>query len=157
MTKRPRPPGLPAEELRVLHLERGPAIRSRLAEFACVPRSEYFYELVYCLLTPQSSAQHAGMAVRLLRESGFDAREVDPEPLLRRPECYIRFHTTKALRLRDAKNGFAEIAAHLGNGADGAELRVWLVENVRGIGWKESSHFLRNIGYRGLATSTGTF
>jgi N-glycosylase/DNA lyase len=25
------------------------------------------------------------------------------------------------------------------------------VKNVKGLGWKESSHFLRNIGYRDLA------
>jgi len=33
----------------------------------------------------------------------------------------------------------------------GEELRLWLVNNVKGLGWKESSHFLRNIGYRNLA------
>ena len=31
------------------------------------------------------------------------------------------------------------------------ELREWLVKNVNGLGWKEASHFLRNIGVRGLA------
>jgi len=29
--------------------------------------------------------------------------------------------------------------------------REWLVENVKGYGFKEASHFLRNIGYRELA------
>jgi N-glycosylase/DNA lyase len=29
----------------------------------------------------------------------------------------------------------------------GEELRTWLKENIKGLGWKESSHFLRNIGY----------
>ena len=28
---------------------------------------------------------------------------------------------------------------------------MWLIHNVRGLGWKEASHFLRNIGYRNLA------
>ena len=29
--------------------------------------------------------------------------------------------------------------------------REWLVENIKGIGWKEASHFLRNMGYRDFA------
>jgi N-glycosylase/DNA lyase len=31
------------------------------------------------------------------------------------------------------------------------EARVWLVENIKGLGWKEASHYLRNIGYFDLA------
>jgi N-glycosylase/DNA lyase len=30
-------------------------------------------------------------------------------------------------------------------------MRDWFVRNVKGLGWKEASHFLRNIGYRDLA------
>ncbi|MEK9139334.1 MAG: DNA lyase, partial [Bacteroidota bacterium] len=29
--------------------------------------------------------------------------------------------------------------------------RAWLVKNVKGLGWKEASHFLRNIGHHNLA------
>jgi len=29
--------------------------------------------------------------------------------------------------------------------------REWLVENVKGIGFKEASHFMRNVGYKNLA------
>ena len=34
---------------------------------------------------------------------------------------------------------------------DHNELRKWLVKNVKGVGFKEASHFLRNIGYGNLA------
>jgi N-glycosylase/DNA lyase len=30
-------------------------------------------------------------------------------------------------------------------------MRDWLVKNVKGLGMKESSHFLRNVGYKDLA------
>jgi len=30
-------------------------------------------------------------------------------------------------------------------------LREWLVKNLKGIGYKEASHFLRNIGYKNFA------
>ncbi|MHC1588097.1 MAG: 8-oxoguanine DNA glycosylase, partial [Candidatus Syntropharchaeia archaeon] len=33
------------------------------------------------------------------------------------------------------------------------EARRWLVENVRGIGYKEGSHFLRNVGYEDVSIS----
>ena len=29
----------------------------------------------------------------------------------------------------------------------GESLRTWLVQNIKGLGYKEASHFLRNIGY----------
>jgi N-glycosylase/DNA lyase len=138
-------------ELHRLHEERRIAIRARLTDFAAVPESEYFYELVYCLLTPQSSAVNAGKAVRLLRECDLLHRDVDPEPLLHQKEFYIRFHKTKARNLLQIKERFATVAPHLMNGNSGNDVREWLVGNVRGLGWKEASHFLRNVGHRDLA------
>ena len=37
------------------------------------------------------------------------------------------------------------------NGMDDFSAREWLVKNVKGIGYKEASHFLRNVGYKNLA------
>jgi len=34
---------------------------------------------------------------------------------------------------------------------DDLKKREWVVENIKGIGMKEASHFLRNIGYKNLA------
>jgi N-glycosylase/DNA lyase len=127
------------------------AIRSRLADFANVPRHEYFYELVYCLLTPQSSAVNAGRAVLALRESDLQNRAFDPEPLLHQEDYYIRFHKTKAKSLLEIREKYEIVAQHLSNGSTSVELREWLVKNVRGMGWKEASHFLRNVGHRDLA------
>ena len=31
------------------------------------------------------------------------------------------------------------------------EAREWLVKNIKGLGYKEASHFLRNVGYKNLA------
>ncbi len=45
--------------LRQLHAERRDAIQRRLREFSNLPASEYFYELAYCLMTPQTSAENA--------------------------------------------------------------------------------------------------
>jgi N-glycosylase/DNA lyase len=148
--KKPRQP-LTIEELRKLHEERKEAIRQRLGEFAAVRPSAYFYELVYCLLTPQSSAVNAAKAVRLLRDHDLRHSEIDPEPLLYQNDFYIRFHRTKAKHLLAVKEQFPSILRELSNGSSSVQLREWLVKNVKGIGWKEASHFLRNIGHRNLA------
>ena len=144
-------PYLHIEELQAEFSRRKSAIRRRIVEFASVKPSEYFYELVYCLLTPQSSADHAGKAVVKLRAARLLEREIGAASILREKDSYIRFHNTKANHLAEAKAGFPEILSALSNGRSSVELREWLEKNVKGLGWKEASHFLRNIGYRDLA------
>lgn len=147
--KRPSYRGV--EDLRREFRRKRKAIRARLAEFRNVPREEYFFELAYCLLTPQSSALNAGAAVDALRRAQCFDRPAETAKILRRGRQYIRFHNTKAAHLAEASGHFPEVAARLAAGGTAPELREWLVQNVRGLGWKEASHFLRNIGYRDLA------
>ncbi|HVK37967.1 MAG TPA: DNA lyase [Candidatus Kapabacteria bacterium] len=127
-------------------------IRRRLDEFVAVPPEEYLYELYFCLLTPQSRAAHAEQVIARLRTEGFPERPVDVVAVLRDPRHYIRFHNQKALRLAEAAARSDEILAALTDQAiDAASKREWLVANVKGLGWKEASHFLRNIGHLDLA------
>lgn len=144
-------PRVPRSELVALHVLHRDAIRARLADFAAVPREEWFYELLYCLLTPQSSAVNAGRTVDVLRACRFRETEFDPTPILASRDHYIRFHNTKAARLLTVRGQFGAISDRLSNGSPSPRLRDWLVENVHGLGWKEASHFLRNIGHRNLA------
>jgi N-glycosylase/DNA lyase len=144
-------PKLSHEEIYRLYAERQSAIRQRLGEFSKIHPSEYFYELVYCILTPQSSAANAANAVDTLKLHDFANNDIDPAPLLHQKDFYIRFHHTKGRRLIGVKKQFPHILQHLSNGSASFELREWLVDNVKGIGYKEASHFLRNIGHRDLA------
>jgi N-glycosylase/DNA lyase len=64
----------------------------------------------------------------------------------------VRFHNTKAHYLVDArklfmKEGRISIKPLLGKFADAYERREWLVKNIKGLGYKEASHFLRNMGF----------
>jgi N-glycosylase/DNA lyase len=141
-------------ELGLIHEEyekRSGEIRRRLEAFAAIPRDRYFYELAYCLLTPQSSAEHAEAAVTELDAGGFQNTPFDPVSVLRRPDRYVRFHNTKARRLLEVRERFPELLEQLRPGADGMRVREWIVDHITGLGWKEASHFLRNIGYRHLA------
>lgn len=147
----PKGEQLSTRQLKKLHGLQSGAIRARLKDFNGISPAQYFYELVYCLLTPQSSAVNADKAVRALQRDNFQNASIDPEPLLHHQEYYIRFHKTKAKRLIAMKESYADLFPHLTNGSSSIELRAWLVKNVKGIGWKEASHFLRNIGHRNLA------
>jgi N-glycosylase/DNA lyase len=134
------------DELQHHYLTHKEAIRVRLSEFQSIPPSEYFYELTYCLLTPQSSAAHAEQAVAQLRDAGFRSQHINPEPILRRKEHYIRFHKTKTRHLLQMKKQFSDIAQKLSEPASASDLREWLVTHIIGLGYKEATHFLRNIG-----------
>ena len=134
------------EELLRYHADHRDAIRKRLSEFRSVPSTEYFYELAYCLLTPQSSAVHADAAIVHLRNENFLLHNVDPEPILRSKTNYIRFHKTKSRRLLRVKTQLPEISRTLAEALPAGELREWLVNSVVGFGYKEATHFLRNIG-----------
>jgi N-glycosylase/DNA lyase len=122
-------------------------IRARLDAFRAIPAGRYFYELCYCLLTPQSSAAHCDVVVNELERRDFFHAQIDPEPLLRGFEgAYIRFHRTKARRLTALKLTFPVIAPLFNETVATQALREKLVQTIDGIGYKEASHFLRNIG-----------
>jgi len=144
-------PPLDLNQLHRLHRKQRHAIRKRLAEFSVVRSTNYFYELAYCLLTPQSSAVNADKTISALRGKDFRNTKANPEPILRDKKHYIRFHKTKTKHLIAMKEQYPAIVERLTSGNDGTGLREWLVKNVKGLGWKEASHFLRNIGYRNLA------
>lgn len=139
--------GKVARHIISLHAANRDAIRARLAEFRAVPPENYFYELCFCLLTPQSRAVHCDLVIGLLREAGFERREIDPEPFLHPSKSvYVRFHRTKAKRLLSLKRIFPSLLPELISERPSRALRESLVEKVSGLGYKEASHFLRNIG-----------
>lgn len=136
--------------LRERFTEVQPDIQRRLDEFSAVPVADYFYELCFCLCTPQSKARSAHAVVLHLQQRDFRRTPFDPVAILREPEHYIRFHNTKARRLLAVREQFPAIEAILFSERTPEQKRRWLVENVNGIGMKEAAHFLRNIGYREL-------
>ena len=134
------------ESLAILYGQKRSAIRHRLKEFSLIPADKYFYELAYCFMTPQSSAVNAAMAQQVLMDHDFQNSDIDPEPLLHQKGYYIRFHKTKAKLLTGMKEQYDEILRNVTNGTSAAEKREWLVNYVKGIGYKEATHFLRNVG-----------
>jgi N-glycosylase/DNA lyase len=135
--------------LREMHAAKSSAIKSRLGEFSQVRPRDYFYELLYCLLTPQTSAENAERVVDQLRQADYEHRPIDPEPFLRSRTTYIRFHKTKAKHLLALKENCSAVIDLLSIPHSPSELRQLLIALVPGLGWKEATHFLRNIGRNG--------
>jgi N-glycosylase/DNA lyase len=116
-------------------------IIKRLEEFK--ENKDYFYELCFCLLTPQTKARNADTVIKRLKALDFKNKNFDPVNYL----TGIRFHENKARYLLELKNKFDDIPFNLNS----IELREYLVKNIKGLGYKESSHYLRNIGHKNLA------
>ncbi len=138
--------------LQGLYRERKDAIQKRLADFRQVMTwsdDEVFGELAFCLLTPQSSAKVCWNAITQLKQKTLllKGKPTDLEPHL----SQVRFGETKARYIVEArdifsKNGAIQLKSKIESFYNPFELREWLVDNVMGLGYKEASHFLRNIG-----------
>ena len=105
-----------------------------------------FGELCFCITTPQSRAKYCREAINRLKADGkmFTA---DVEELLKYLKG-VRFPRTKAERIVEARGKFPELKKAISSGPE--NFREWLLENINGLGLKESAHFMRNIGFKGL-------
>jgi N-glycosylase/DNA lyase len=135
---------------------------------------EIFTELAFCILTPQSKAKSCWDAIVKLKEQNLllngNTRQIK-QGLTR-----VRFKNKKAEYIVKARKLFTppllpplirggwggvelnkevpegfnhrvSIKPFLSKFTDIYECREWLVQNIKGIGYKEASHFLRNIGF----------
>src|SRR5258708_3148051 len=147
------------EELKRIYLNKRREIRERLREFRAVGRSasheRLFEELTFCIYTAGASARMGLRSVESVRSVLMNGSTQDIQLALtgrhRFPNArgaYV-FETREYLREQCGLR-LDEVLSSI-KSADGR--RDFLAANraVRGIGYKEASHFLRNIGYRGYA------
>ncbi len=105
-------------------------------------------ELAFCISTANSSAL-AGIRFQKALES-LDVSKLSPkefEELMR--SAGVRFARRKAEYVFEALRNFDYVDRALK--LKSTEARRVLVKNVRGLGYKEASHFLRNLGRRDVA------
>jgi len=125
-------------------------IEARLAQFASFASKrddEWFSELCFCLLTANARADSA---LRIQEDLGAAGFAVAPRSrvLSTIKRHRHRFHNTKTEYIVRARK-FRHMRALLVS--SGKKSREWLVQNIKGFGMKESSHFLRNVGYQDVA------
>ena len=62
-----------------------------------------------------------------------------------------RFPNIRAKYIAKARESQEQIISQIRSHTNLFELREWLVKNIKGLGYKEASHFLRNIGFAEFA------
>ena len=126
-------------------------VEKRLGEFEELGKKgndEWFSEMCFCLLTANSRARTAIEIQKQLGVKGFkEAGEETISDIIKINKH--RFHNNKAKYIvcsranKDIKDKLARMSE--------VESREWLVKNIKGLGYKEASHFLRNVGKKNLA------
>ncbi len=156
------------EEIKKTYSDIAKRIRERFEEFNRIwlegREEELFYELVFCLLTPASRAHSAWKALQNLRRKDLLAyldsknnKQLSQEELIADELNIVRFKNKKARYIVEAYKMFVQnpkvsLRNELSRYERPVEMRKWLASTVRGMAYKEASHFLRNIGFsNGLA------
>ncbi|NPA75091.1 MAG: N-glycosylase/DNA lyase [Euryarchaeota archaeon] len=130
--------------------EIGNKVERRLKEFESVRRESnerIFQELAFCILTANSSAR-MGLKAQSEIGGGFVSyTEQELRNALHR--LGYRFWRVRASYIVEARWVIPRLREILS--MDEHEARMFLVRNVKGLGMKEASHFLRNTGAKNLA------
>ena len=112
-------------------------------------RSEIFQELCFCILTANFSAERAIEIQKEVGEGFLTLPESELAGRLR--ELGHRFAEARAKYIVEARRHGDSLKEIIRSFPSQGEVRKWLAENVKGFGYKEASHFLRNIGSTDLA------
>ncbi len=130
-------------------------IEKRLEEYREIWRNgsneDIHAELSFCILTPQSKARNAWKAITNMRNDGvlFTGTAEELSEYLN----IVRFKNNKAkylVELREQmtdKNGKIITKDFFEQMKTVNEKREWIVNNIKGMAWKEAGHFLRNVGF----------
>ena len=143
----------PVDELK--KLKEGPIgdiVRQRMNEFELLGRGteeDLFKELCFCILTANYSAERG---IRIQKEINLGFLSLPLDELARKlRELGHRYPEIRAKYIVEARKYLGKLKKVLESFDDEALLRDWLVKNVKGLGYKEASHFLRNIGFKNIA------
>lgn len=156
--KTPREP-VTIEAIIETHKNRGREIRRRLKQFEAIGRRgsdlNYWEEMVFCFFTGGCSARmgiHALEAVRPIILTGDQTALAKALTGVHRyPNARARYIVASREFLREHCN--LRLRKKLRSFECRYERRDWLVreKGIKGLGYKEASHYLRNIGYKGYA------
>jgi N-glycosylase/DNA lyase len=125
---------------------------NRLMEFERLGKKsshEIFKELCFCMLTANFNAEKS---IIMQDEIGDGFLTLSESELTRKlqemghryPKARAKY-IVEARRYKDSIKDIVESSNHKN------QLREWLAKNIKGIGYKLASHFLRNIGYNDFA------
>jgi len=126
-------------------------INKRIKEFESFRYKNYeewFKELCFCILTANSSAK---LGIKIQKEIDRGFLTLSREDLSKKlREMGYRFYNKRAEYIVNARR-YAEKLKEIVLKKPPKDAREWLVKNIKGIGYKEASHFLRNTGCKEVA------
>ena len=139
--------------------ERAGEIRTRLAEFRAVwergSDERLWEELVYCIFTAGASARMGLRSVEAVRHLLFTGNQFELTEALQGVHRYPAARPGYIVVTRDylREDCGMRLRERLENFSDPMARRDWLARErrIKGLGYKEASHFLRNIGFKGYA------
>lgn len=147
------------EKISAAHRARRREIESRLAEFDEVRRTatdaRLWEELVFCIFTAGASARMGLGSVEAVRHLLARGTQAELAAALQSKHRYPNSRAGYIVVTREFLEGDCgmRLRGRLESFEDPVERRDWLAreKGIKGLGYKESSHFLRNVGYRGYA------
>ncbi|MFA5103863.1 MAG: N-glycosylase/DNA lyase [Candidatus Margulisiibacteriota bacterium] len=122
-------------------------IDSRILSFKALGKKngdEIFKELCFCIMTANFSADR-GIEIQKKIGKGFLSAR-GPAMAKKLKACGHRFPNTRAKYIIEARRHKKALVENLKALKNDENLRQWIADNIKGLGLKESSHFLRNIG-----------
>ncbi len=122
-------------------------VDSKVREFKKVGRSskeKIFEELCFCILAANTSAKMGLRTQNYIGYEGFAELTVD-QLAKKLKSCNYRFYNVRSDFITRSRWIIDELP-ELIRAKDKEGVREYLVGNVPGIGYKEASHFLRNVG-----------
>lgn len=111
--------------------------------------NDIFKELCFCLLTANFSAEKSLRIEKEIEEEFLTLSENELSEKLRK--LGHRYPKSRAKYIIEARKMIFQIEKLLHSSLNERILRDWLVKNIAGLGYKEASHFLRNMGFMNLA------
>lgn len=145
-------------ELLASYARKREAIRARLAEFEETYRRgdlAIFEELVFCIFTAGASARMGLKCVEAVRPVLYTGDQKAIEAAIAGCHMYPAARAGYIVRTRDHLAAVCGLKMRklIESLSDHYERRRYFAEDplIKGIGYKEASHFLRNIGFRGYA------
>ncbi|MFH1439216.1 MAG: N-glycosylase/DNA lyase [Candidatus Woesearchaeota archaeon] len=112
-------------------------------------KDDIFKELCFCILTANFQA---GKSIIIQKEIGDGFLTLTEKQLAAElRKLGHRFPNMRAKYIVEARKHKNDLIDMLNSKKTDQEKREWIVNNIKGLGMKESSHFLRNIGHQNLA------
>ena len=142
------------EDIKLFYFDMADEIKRRICDFERLWKNgserDVFAELIFCILTPQSKAKLCFNAVNKLSSENLLLEAKATEICEKLIQVRVKYKKTQYIigaQKQFAVDGRLSIKSMIQQFNESKAARSWVVKNVQGLGYKEASHFLRNIGF----------